>query len=501
MKKLGLFVCALAAMAMSFTACNDGNGGGGGGFDPSQIVDDGMYVIGEAVGVTDITKAANLLMAAGVNEKLMNDEQKTWEEAHRKGMYEKYLYLEANKKFMLVLLDGDKTTNFGGELEAKEIVTDMGSVEGYWCALKQNVDLVVPVTGLYHVVLDLNQNGGDLDGAGGAQIIVTPVNWGISGDMNGWTGPTLSTSKVEKDGVTTWTWENVEIAAGNKFKFKDEHGWKIWLDGETQQISAHSNLGAEMKNGGADIPVAEGGLYTIVLNFKLAKGDIANSYSLELRKEGELKLDPATFVVGISGTMNGWGDPAGATLAKYNAGKSVVTDPVTKVGTYVYNIAGLTFAADAEFKFRSNGGWLGFGEIEISGVTAAGEQGGNISGVDGCYDIEITLEWDGEKATSIKAAFAVGTPSEVEYKDITVTGLVPEGWTQCFIWAWNDEGNYTGGTWPGEELTIVDNKVSKSFTQVPVPINVIFSNGNGAQTNDIGGISGDIEIDIAANLK
>jgi hypothetical protein len=206
-------------------------------------------------------------------------------------------------------------------------------------------------------------------------------------------------------------------------------------------------------------------------------------------------------VVGISGTMNSWGDPAGATLAKYNAGKSTVTDPLSKAGTYVYNIAGLTFAAGAEFKFRSNGGWLGFGEIEISGVTAAGEQGGNISGVDGCYDIEITLEWDGEKATSIKAAFAVGTPSEVEYKDITVSGLVPEGWTQCFIWAWNDEGIYTGGTWPGEELTITNNKVSKTFYHVPVPINVIFSNGSGMQTVDITGITEDIEIDISPRLK
>ena len=496
MKKLGLYVSALAVMAMSFNACNDG---GSQGPDLDNVVSDGMYVIGEAVGVTDINQAANLLMAAGVNEKLMDAGGMSWTDAHRPGMYEKYLYLEGGKSFTLTLLDGDETTKYGGDLAPKTLTYDAGNADGFWCALEQNKSLSVPETGFYHVVLDLNLDKG-LDATGGAQIIVAPVSWGISGDINGW-GMTLATSKVEKDGVTTWTWENVEIAAGNKFKFKDEHGWKIWLDGETQQISAHSNLGAEMQNGGSDIPVAETGLYTIVLNFKLAKGDIANSYSLELRKEGELKLDPATFVVGISGTMNSWGDPAGATLAKYNAGKSTVTDPLSKAGTYVYNIAGLTFAASAEFKFRSNGGWLGFGEIEISGVTAAGEQGGNISGVDGCYDIEITLEWDGEKATSIKAAFAVGTPSEVEYKDITVTGLVPEGWTQCFIWAWNDEGNYTGGTWPGEELTIVDNKVSKSFTQVPVPINVIFSNGNGAQTNDIGGISGDIEIDIAANLK
>ncbi len=36
------------------------------------------------------------------------------------------------------------------------------------------------------------------------------------------------------------------------------------------------------------------------------------------------------------------------------------------------------------------------------------------------------------------------------YADVTATG-----WTSVGVWAWNDaeEANYTGGTWPGQELT------------------------------------------------
>lgn len=496
MKKLGLFVCALAAMAMSFTACNK---------DPEKpildVLPDGMYVIGEAVGVTEMTNAAaDLLMCAGVNEKLMDVDKKSFEEAQRDGMYEKYLYLAANKKFSLVLLDGEKQTKFGGALAAAEITTDLGKLNGYWCKLEQNVEMQVPADGFYHIVLDLDKKE-DLSAAGGPQIIVAPVSWGISGDMNGWAWTAGVKGGDQK--LTTWTWENVNVAAGNKFKFKDENGWKIWLDGETQQVSAHTNLGAEMKQGGADIPVEQGGIYTIVLSWKLGKGAMANSYSMELKKTGDLVLDPATFVVGISGTMNGWADPSGLSLAKLNEGKTKVDDATTKAGTYVYNISSLTFAADAQFKFRANGAWLGLADVEATGVTLS-EADGNITGVpEGTYDIEITLKWADGKIASFVAAFAAGVP--VETKDIKVVGAnIPAGWEKCYIWAWNAGGNLFTMDWPGQELEIKDGKVSYEFKGVVAPISVIFNNGEGGagnQTENMIDIDKDTEIDITANLK
>ncbi len=488
MKKIGLFVCTLAALAVSFTACKKDNP-----VTPNldNIVADGMYVLGEAVGVTDINQAGELLMCQGYNEANKNEV--------RVGMYEKYLYLEANKDFALVLLDGDKTSNYGGSLEAKELTADGGTVPGYWAALKDDVKMQVPESGFYHVVLDLNKNNGDLDGAGGAQIIVAPVSWGISGGMNGW-GMTVGVKGGDKN-LTTWTWENLEIAAGTEFKFKDEHGWKIFLDGETQQVSANTNLGNGMLQGGDNIKVEAGGIYTLVLSWKLAKGDMANCYSYELKKAGDLVLNPADFVVGISGSMQGWSDPAGVFAAKFDVDASNVTDPATKAGTYVYKMEGVTFPAESTFKFRFNGNWLGFGAVEVEGVAAqeaASDQ--NYTGVEGTYDIVITAVWDGAQATSLKAVFTEGVPSE--RVDIAISAIVPEGWEHCYLWAWDTNGNiFDAEGWPGKELEINAGKVAYNFVQVAAPLNVIFSNGAGAQTNDITDVQNGAEIDIQSNLK
>ena len=98
--------------------------------------------------------------------------------------------------------------------------------------------------GLYHIVLDLNQDG-KLDAAGGPQVIIAPVSWGISGGMNGWS----MTVGQKAANAYEWTWENVEIPGNSEFKFKDENGWKIFLDGETQQVSANTNLGQNMVPG------------------------------------------------------------------------------------------------------------------------------------------------------------------------------------------------------------------------------------------------------------
>ncbi len=199
--------------------------------------------------------------------------------------------------------------------------------------------------------------------------------------------------------------------------------------------------------------------------------------------------------------MNGWGDPTGTSLAVYDAAKSNVTDATSKAGTYVYKMTSMTFAADAQFKFRANGAWLGLADVtEATGVTLS-EADGNITGVaEGTYDIEVTLVWDGAGITSFKAAFTPGTP--LETTTITITGTnFPAEWTEVAIYAWNGGGNLAGD-WPGTKVDVVDGKVVYEFKDVVAPISVIFNNNDGgAQTNDITDISADKEIDVTANLK
>jgi len=87
---------------------------------------------------------------------------------------------------------------------------------------------------------------------------------------------------------------------------------------------------------------------------------------------------------------------------------------------------------------------------------------------------------------------------------ITVTGIVPEGWEHCYLWAWktidgNDENIFE--SWPGQELTITDGKVTYTFDDAVQVISVIFSNGDGKQTKDIKYLTKDTEIVIADNLQ
>lgn len=481
MKKLSLIMCAIAMMGVCFTSCKKEQN-----TPIDNIVENGFYVLGPATGYADLqTKGVAVCqLAPGTNE--------ATKEA-RVGMYEKYIVLEANKEFFFVHKAGDKTINYTAPIEKKELVADGQNPEGYFGLLAEGATAMkVAETGLYHIVLDLNEDK-LLDAAGGKQVIIAPVSWGISGGMNGWT----MTVGKKADNAYTWTWEGVEIPAGTEFKFKDEHGWKIFLDGETQQVSTETNLGAGLVPGAANIKVEEGGVYNITLSYSLAKGAIADSYKHEIKKTAELVLDPATFVVGISGTMNSWGDPAGIYLAKFDANSSQID--ANKVGTYVYKMEGITFSADATFKFRFNGAWLGFGGVEVSGVNAVeAEKDQNYTGVEGTYDIEMTVVWDGAQATSIKAAFTEGTP--LDLVDIGISAIVPSDWTKCYIWAWDAKGDIFTA-WPGEELTIDQGKVYRQFLGVAAPLNVIFSNGDGKQTKNIEDVKNGAEIDIQANLQ
>lgn len=159
----------------------------------------------------------------------------------------------------------------------------------------------------------------------------------------------------------------------------------------------------------------------------------------------------------------------------------------------------------------------GDGIFEITGVW--GGNGFNIAATEGGadswyptdhanFDIEagakagdeIKLTFTSEKGTVGKLKLEVVNSGELTYKDITISAVVPAGWTKCYLYTWNAEGNQTGD-WPGEELTITAGKVEKAFTHVAVPLNFIFNNGEGAQTTDQSAEDNVADFDIEGNLK
>lgn len=492
MKKLSIFACAMAFLGLTFTACNKDN-------EPKVEIPDGFYVVGPATTVASIdaipTELSKALMAAGTNEV---DKKK------RDGMYEKYIALEAGKEFSLVLREtniqsekGYDVTVYGAELEEKEAVTDNAeiAVMMYWGQLKENVTMSVPKSGLYHIILDLNKLG-DLTSTGGAQIAITPVDWAIRGgfiDAN-WSQSVMATSKSDFDKEhMTATWEGVEVKTAGEFKFISQDCWKIQLD-MGGQVKAETSIGqanGEMTTVGDNINIPiDRGIYTLVLNWDLKGGALGKSFTYTATKTADVELlDYSNCEMEL----------VGAAVASTNAG--AVEDDVW---TWGYRLPigkptkeGVVYTWKAENVHMLAGGFkVRTVRFEASGGIDAFDNGSDQTiAAEDDYTIIFTVNAEtGEKKVTIEG----GAP--VEKKDITVTGIVPADWDKCYLWAWGADGNFFAA-WPGQELPIVDGKVSYTFSQVVPPVNIIFSCPDKGQTNNIEGITENQEYDIQLYLK
>lgn len=392
MKKLGKLMLFAGAMVLltNFTACKPN------GDDPVVIVEDGFYLAGTATGSDNLN--VNYRMAAGVNE--ANENEK------RDGMYEKYVALEAGKEFYLILKEGTKETRYGAKLANKELTGDNdqpGTVEAPFILQKGSLETGTTATamkvnknGLYHIILDLNKDKA-LDLVGGAQILIAPVEWGtrgINGDW-GWNkfdAPTFNTTTMTYKATFPTTNEG-------DFKFAYGGGWKIQLD-DAGKIKANTNLGIDAAPGAKNIALGKGTNVTITLTWKLASGDVAKSYAVDLKADKWEYTDYTKAVFSLIGSAfnNAEGTPANwdydIDLA-YNTSKSTVTDATKFYGTFVYEKAGVQLLAGGEFKVRMNHDWgvnFGYDAAKIKGNDVANftDNGGNIKvGAAGTYDVSL----------------------------------------------------------------------------------------------------------------
>ena len=436
MKKFGIFMCSLALVGMMFTSC-DQNQGGVGDIDIDNLVEDGFYAVGEACPVKSVNDANAVLaqMSQGINEVLMDQQGLPWDESKRDGMWEKYIWLEANKEFELILKEGEKTTIYGANLEQQELTTDGSPLLGYKGSLVIGQKMQVTESGLYHIVLDLNKDGA-LDLTGKEQIIVAPVTWGISGDCNGW-GMTETTPDIKSATEIVWTWENQEFSAGGKFKFKDaKSSWKIVLD-DAGAVKAHTNLGTDSKNGGADIIVEASAIYTIKLTYTLAKGEIANSYKYELIKTADVTAkDYSACVLELVGDAIAEQEGAVADASSWGWGNVYsMGTPSVSGKIYTWNAVGVKLLAAGGFKARTEG-------AQAQGDIAAfdlGLDGGNATvAADGLYVVTVTID----AATDAKTLTI--TPYDPS-ASIVVKAKMPASATGPFsAWVWPTGGD---GAW------------------------------------------------------
>lgn len=286
MKKIAMFMSALA-LAFAFTSCEEKPDNGG---NLDNVTEDGFYVAGPATGATELT--ADYMMAAGLNEV---------DGANRSGMYEKYIALEANKDFELVLYANGEQIRYGAALETFDVsekadnpTKDFVIKRGVLSTGADAPAMKVTESGLYHIVLDLNEAN---DLAFGAQIVLAPVQWGVRGAMNGW-GFTAMPTPAFNQTTMTYVLENCAVASTGAFKFAYGAGWKLDLD-DAGKVKANTNLGIDAEAAGElgdnalvpngkDINIARG-IYKITLTWTLKGGAIKNGYTATIEKTGTLE--------------------------------------------------------------------------------------------------------------------------------------------------------------------------------------------------------------------
>lgn len=463
---------SLAVAAFTLSSCNNEKKDQ----DFDNIVENGFYVVGEAGGYTDLNVLCQF--APGRNEA---DDNKL-----RDGMYEKYIVLEAGKSFYFAKKEGELIVNYGAQLQEAMLPTDAQEVPGYKGSLAENIQMSVKETGLYHIVLDFDQDE-KLKNVGGAQIVIAKVDhWGIGGSINGW-----GYAQCDKAENYVYTWENFEFTEGAEFKFKNLGAWKLNLD-DAELVKANTNIGKDGVPGGDNIKVEEGGLYTVTLTYKLAKGDIGESFAYTLTKTGEVAFKDYS-AVNLELVGDAVADQEGASKCPedaWNWGNVLPLGTPTQTGdVFTWTKVGVKLLAAGGFKVRTINAQPQ-GDID---AFDCGIDGGNATvAADGDYTIIFTVNG---KTGAMNLQIIEGAE-----QGITVTGVVPAGWEKCYLWAWTADGDVFAA-WPGQQLEIKDGKASYTFLPTVKSVSVIFSNGDGAQTNNIENITADQEIDIQANLK
>jgi len=314
MKKIKFISMLFLALTATFIGCKTEEPN-----NVDDIVEDGFYVIGAATPIADlsVTGANKAIMAVGFNEVLQSssttDDEKFGSASQRAGMYEKYIYLEGGKSFSLVLKQGTVETAYGANLALSDTLTGENepAIRVYKGVMTENSTMQVASTGLYHIVLDLNLNS-DL---ANKLILVAPVEWGVRGGMNSW-GFTKMTQTIT-DSTINYVIEDQEMAAGAKFKFAYGGGWKIILD-EAGLVKANTNLGTDMFPGGNDIAVETGGKYKITLTYRLAQGDIKDSYTYTVELTEASSLPTEMYMIGADFGNWSWSDAGVVTLTPVN---------------------------------------------------------------------------------------------------------------------------------------------------------------------------------------
>ena len=410
MKKVLFFF--IAALTLMVVACNPDEKKDN-GIDWNKVTVNGFYVAGPATGFNEIS--GDCVMAAGFNEA---------DKAARDGMYEKYIVLEADKEFYLLYNDGGNKSRYSAALQEfetpeQEAYND-NPAKVFKGALVKGDDapaMKVNKTGLYHIVLDINKTG-DLDAAGGAQILLLDASafqmMGAFGKAESDPAPATFSNK---EGVT-FTYKGVKLMKGAWFKFRTGDYWKVTLD-DAGKVKAEVSLGDGMSQNGGNCSVDKSGIYDVTLQFKLAGGGFDRSFTMTTDLKQEVSEMPEW--AGIYGDYSGhnWNtdgeEPIKIGAKKGEEGTGVFKGVVTMVG-------------GTGFKVFANDVWYG------GSMDNLGDGANLVMAEEGTFYVEIDLASD---------------TKTIKFTKITRVGVIGDalatGWGEDVELAYDEEKHVFSG--------------------------------------------------------
>ena len=385
--------------------------------------------------------------------------------------------LEGELKFRK---DGDWTVNFG-LAEGAEFAANAE------ISVAQDGANINVAAGTYDVYLDEANakawfiNDGSYPGGG---VAPEASEWGVVGQVNGWAAPDITMYKTATEGL--FVAYNVAMPDG---------GFKIRANGEWNDAA---NYGFEAA-GTAEADhvydlVCGGGSKDITL--------VAGNYDIwfDLTNSKVYVMTPGKPISEAEG---------GDAIAPEPEPEPEVTD-----WYLVGNFNGWT-AADANYKFAAEGDWYVFKnftapagcELKFAPGAWGGDKGGNSE----------AFATDKEFATgSANIAVSEGTYDVYLKKDLSVYKFVvagqapqvvkviyknPDGWSNVNLYTWD---GIDLGAWPGKAMTKVGDDFVYEFPKdnLGKSFRLIFNNGSGAQTKDLGPVTldGDLVFD-ASNTK
>ncbi len=318
-----------------------------------DVVEDGWYVKGANTCFPDFNAKGQFKTA---KNEVVN--------ADRAELMEVYVLVKASSGFNIIEVAGKTQKTYGPGADYA-VVTAPDAEEPKTTFSKgayteTSATFNVEKEGLYHVVLD--------KGLGKVAVMYVEY-WGLIGAATpgGWNTDT-KVDKVTYDFTActaTFKAENVKLTKG-EMKLRYGSNWKVILDvvldlGDGKKgVRVNTNLGGSLDalvSGGANIPFAELGFYTVELKWTAGA---EKPYVFTKTKTGSVEMvDYTDYDMGIIG--NAYLEPGTSVVATWNVVLATMK-PAKSGNVYTWAYGTVALIKDGEFKLRQddgNNGWSG----------------------------------------------------------------------------------------------------------------------------------------------